>query len=112
VKPLSQDNRRIHSRRSVNVAARLDHADGSVDGVVENLGAGGVFFATEDLELKADDGASVTLSFRGAKDGADVELTRVGTVLRTELHFDGETVKRTFAIRFDEVASLDGFEFA
>ena len=110
--PVSQDNRRIHSRRSVDVAARLVHADGSVDGVIENLGAGGVFFATENLELKADDGATVTLSFRGTKNGAAVELARVGTVLRTELHFDGESVKRTFAIRFDEVASLDGFEFA
>jgi hypothetical protein len=110
--PVSQDNRRIHSRRDVKVAARLVHVDGSVEGVIENLGAGGVFFATENLELVAEDDSAVTLSFHGKKGGVDVDLTRKGTVLRTELHFDGETVKRTFAIRFDEVAPLDGVEFA
>ena len=109
---VSQDNRRIHSRRSARIAARLSHVDGSVDGVIENIGAGGAFFATEDLELKADDGGAVTISFRARRHGAEVDVECAGTVLRADLNFDGESVVRSFAIQFAEILALDGFEFA
>jgi len=109
---VSQANRRIHGRRSARVAARLEHADGAVDGMIENIGAGGVFFASEDLELVAEDGSAVALEFRLRKDGADVPMRRTGTILRVERQFDGEAVVRTYAIRFDEVLAVDGFELS
>ncbi len=109
---VSHANRRIHARRITRVAARLVHADGAVDGVIENIGAGGAFFATEDLELKTEEGASAKLTFRCKKDGRDVEMTRAGTVLRADLHFDGKSVVRSFAVQFDEADPLDGCEFA
>ena len=109
---VSHANRRIHGRTSARISARLEHADGVVIGRIENIGAGGVFFVTEDLELNADDGSPVVLAFRGRKKGADVAVTRAGTILRVERQFDGESVVRTFAVRFDEVLPLDGFEFS
>lgn len=109
---VSQDNRRIHSRKSARIAAHLAHRDGSVDGVIENIGAGGAFFASEDLELKVDDGGAVTLSFRCKKDGTDVDVECAGTVLRADLNFDGASVVRAFAIQFADVLDLAGFEIA
>src|SRR5437762_2373613 len=97
---VGQANRRIHSRRTVRLPARLAHESDSIDGIVENIGEGGVFFATENLEMLLEEGASATLSFRCKKSGAEVRLERVGCILRTERHFDGERVLRTYAIRF------------
>ena len=105
---MSSENRRIHSRRKAHIVARLLLPTGSVDGKVENIGAGGVFFSTEDLELPVAEGAEVELVLRIRQDGADeVVRNRLGCVLRTERYFDGEKVVRAFAIKFDEVVPLD-----
>jgi hypothetical protein len=101
-------NRRIHSRRSARLPARLSHEAESVDGVVENIGEGGAFFATENLELNAEEGSPVTLSFRCLREGAEQFVERPGSVLRTERYFDGEKVVRAYAVRFDETMSMDG----
>src|SRR5204863_7560466 len=104
-------NRRIHSRRKASVAARLTRQVDSVDGTIENIGEGGVFFATEDLELQVEEGSEVVLGFRCRQHGTDTTIQRAGCVLRTERYFDGESVVRAFAIKFDEVMSLDGLDF-
>lgn len=98
---MSQD-RRIHSRVKTRVPARLLRGGDVVEGVIENIGEGGVFFATEILELPMDDGAEVTVEFRAVRDGTQQTVQLAGTVLRTERYFDGTAVVRAFAIRFDE----------
>jgi hypothetical protein len=105
---VSQSNRRIHSRRSARLPARLGNGTDSVEGIVENIGEGGVFFATENLELNVEEGAAVTVSFECVRpDGAE-RVERTGSILRMERYFDGEHVVRAFAIRFDESIALDG----
>jgi hypothetical protein len=103
-------NRRVHARRSARIPARLAHEGDGVDGIVENIGEGGVFFATETLELSVDDGAPVVLSFQCRRNGAEAPTELAGVVLRTERYFDGETVVRAFAIKFDALFDMDGVE--
>ena len=109
---ISQDNRRTHSRRGASIEARLSHDSESVEGTVENIGEGGVFFATTNLELCVDEGSAVSISFVVAKDGSSVTIERTGSILRAERYFDGAGVVRAFAIKFDELISLDGLDFA
>jgi hypothetical protein len=109
---VGQANRRIHSRRGSRLPARLAHESESVEGIVENIGEGGCFFATENLELNADEGSPVTLSFRCVKADEEHFVERNGSVLRTERYFDGEKVVRALAIRFDEQIDLGGVSLA
>ena len=108
---VSYANRRIHSRHTARIAARLSHADNTADGTIDNIGEGGVFFATEDLELCADEGAPVVISFACMLAGKQSQIERTGTVLRAERYFDGTGVVRAFAIKFDEALSLDDVAF-
>jgi hypothetical protein len=92
--------RRIHSRVRTKIRAVVHHGAEAVEGVLENVGEGGVFFATEILEVLIDDGAEVTVEFGGKRGEAPVQLRVPGTVLRTERYFDGQAVVRAFAIKF------------
>jgi len=107
---VSHANRRIHTRHNSRIPARLAHTGDAVDGHVENIGVGGVFFATHDLELDAEEGSEVTVCFAGRRDGAAVRVESQGVVLRTERYFDGENVVRAFAVKFADVLSLDCVE--
>ena len=98
--------RRIHPRTDTRIRATLRCRSDQADGVVENLGAGGVFFSTDDLEAAVDvgDGVVVVLHLDG-----DATSEHAGAVLRTDRYFDGAGVRRSFAVKFDEeieVASL------
>jgi hypothetical protein len=106
----SPKNQRVHSRRSVRLAARVSRGKDSVEGTVENLGEGGAFFATRNLEIDLDEGEKATITF--TLPGAAEPTVRTGTVLRDELYFDGDAVVRSFALQFDELLSLGGVEFA
>jgi PilZ domain-containing protein len=92
--------------------ARLSRHEDSVEGTVENIGAGGVFFSTEDLEFPVEEGSEVVLTLRIRRDGDETVWQRTGCVLRTERYFDGTAVVRAFAVKFDEVVALDDSEFA
>ena len=101
--------RRIHARVKTRVPARLVRGAEQVDGVIENVGEGGVFFATEILEVPLDDGSDVKVEFEAARGGAPAQMSVPGTVLRSERYFDGTAVVRAFAIRFHaplDVAAL------
>jgi hypothetical protein len=104
--------RRIHSRLPTHVPARVLHGGECLDGTVENIGEGGVFFATEILEQPVDEGSDVDVEIRGTRDGVPVTLRIPGTILRTERYFDGAAVVRAFAIRFREPIQLAGLSFA
>jgi hypothetical protein len=100
------EERRIHPRTDSRLEATLRCGDEVVEGVVENVGAGGVFFATENLEVAVDDGSACVIAFTTP---AGTEFEQPGTVLRGERYFDGSRVIRAFAVKFDgqvEVASL------
>lgn len=92
-------NRRAWSRLDVDLGARLRLASEKiVDGRLENLGRGGAFFVTDNLEtsiLAADPVELIVVH-------ASVETRIRGTVLRLETFFSGTDVLRTLAIRFDE----------
>lgn len=105
----SPTNRRVHSRRSVRLAAHVNCGKDSVEGTVENIGEGGAFFATRNLEIDLDEGEKATITF--TLPGAPEPTVRTGTVLRDELYFDGDAVVRSFALQFDEPLSLAGVEF-
>ena len=104
-------NRRIHSRRSVRLPARLTHGADAVEGTIENIGEGGVFFATQNLEIDVDDGAIGTISFRWIRNGAAEAIERTGSILRSERYFDGEAVVRSFAMKFEDTLEIDGVDF-
>jgi hypothetical protein len=108
---VSAANRRIHSRRSARFPARLSHGSDAVEGTVENIGEGGVFFATHNLEIDVDEGAPGRVSFHCKRGGQPQELVCAGTILRTERYFDGEAVVRAFAFKFDELLPLDDVTF-
>jgi hypothetical protein len=99
--------RRIHPRTVTRIRATLRCGDAEMDGVVENLGAGGVFYSTGDLEAAVEVGDPVTVVLH--PDGAS-DSSQDGRVLRAERYFDGAHVRRSFAVKFDaeiDVASLD-----
>lgn len=104
---MSRD-RRIHSRHRTHLPARVLHHGEALEGAIENVGEGGVFFATEVLEQPVDEGSDVEVELDGVRDGQPVHLRVPGTVLRTERYFDGASVVRSFAIRFREPIDLAG----
>lgn len=106
-------DRRIHARVTTRIPGRLVRGGDVIDGVVENVGQGGVFFATEVLEVPVDDGAEVVVEFTARRDAApDPERLRLaGTVLRSERYFDGTAVVRAFAVRFAAPLDLAGLAF-
>ena len=108
---MTQD-RRIHTRVKTHVPARIHRGTEHVEGVIENLGEGGVFFATEVLEMSLDEGAAVDVAFTLDRNGVPEPIRVSGTVLRTERYFDGESVVRAFAIRFDQLLDLTGLTVA
>lgn len=103
--------RRIHARTKTRLEARLTRDAATVPGVVENVGQGGAFFQTDDLETPLPDGAEIVVAFTARRAGSPVELRLRGTVLRGERYFDGQGVVRAFAIRFAEPLDLPGLEF-
>lgn len=104
--------RRVHSRVRTNIRACLVAGENPVEGVIENIGEGGVFFATEMLEVVVDEGAEVTVDFDGRRGGEPVNFRIRGTVLRTERYFDGRAVVRAFAIRFRDLLDLTGLSWS
>ncbi len=102
--------RRVHPRTNTSMVATMEHEGDTVEGMVENIGQGGVFFATEILEMLVDEGAPVTLRFTCRRDGVEEENRVPGTVLRTERYFDGTRVVRAFAVKFDDQLDLAGVE--
>ncbi len=106
---MSRD-RRIHPRTESRMAASLTCGADAVEGVVENVGAGGVFFATEQLEIAVDEGADVIVTLH--RPGIDEPVTCPGSVLRADRYFDGARVVRAFAIRFHDQIDLEALGIA
>jgi len=94
-----QKNLRRHPRRTTRIAARLIFPWGTLDGSVENIGEGGIFFVTDTWEGRVDVGDKMTVEFPTPE---EVEVTGFGgQVLRTERYFHEGEIFRAFAIRFE-----------
>ncbi|MCG3135959.1 MAG: hypothetical protein HMLKMBBP_03738 [Planctomycetes bacterium] len=104
--------RRVHSRVRTNIRACMHSGGDPVEGVIENVGEGGVFFATEELESVIEQGAEVTVDFDGFRAGEPVNFRIRGTVLRTERYFDGRAVVRAFAVKFRDLLDLTGLSWS
>ena len=105
--------RRIHARVRAQIrgSVRLATSGDVIEGVIENVGDGGVFFATEVLEVLVNDGDAGVVEFEGTRDGAPVNFRIPATILRTERYFDGEKVVRAFAVKFDEALDVARVSF-
>ncbi len=97
--PLSDENRRRHDRRAVRLMARLESSvRGKVHGHVVNIGSGGAFFITDDLETLLAENSEVTLYVAG-----DTPLAGgiTGSILRIDTDFEDDRIVRSLAVRFD-----------
>jgi len=104
--------RRVHERISTRLHARVVREGDSIEGVVENVGRGGVLFSTDTLEGHVADGDEVEVEFEGRRAGSPVAFRVRGTVLRAERLFDGTSVVRSFAVQFAETIDLDGVSWS
>jgi hypothetical protein len=99
--------RRKHDRREVHLPVRLERSSGQeILGRVENIGAGGAFFTTDDLETRLAEGEVVTLVFHRAGQG---RIQASGEVLRIDTYFGAVEIVRSVAIRFSEELPRDRF---
>lgn len=100
-------NRRRWERRTVHLTVSLIQTNGrEIRGHVENIGSGGAFFTTDDLEMRVVEEDTVTLVFTGAEDQrAEVE----GQVLRIDTFFLTHSILRTLAVRFGATLPLGEF---
>lgn len=108
MKSPDNDERRVHPRRPSELPGTLTSDGDRLEGVIENIGEGGVFFATETLEVVLEHGTRVQVAFSCVRSGKSERHDRPGTVLRTERYFDGAKVVRAFAIKFDDLFDLAG----
>jgi hypothetical protein len=105
--PDSNHERRRWERRPFHAAARLVRGDGTaVAGSIQNLGEGGAFFATDDLESALGEGDDVTLMIERGSRGT---LAVSGQILRIDLDFVEAEVQRSLAIRFHETLPEEVF---
>ncbi len=103
----SESNRREHTRHQVEMAGKIRLAsERTIEGRIENVGRGGAFFVTDDLEANvlAADPVELLLPDANGK-----ESTVSGVVLRLETFFSGTDVLRSFAIQFDEPLPAGAF---
>ena len=98
---MREENERRHPRTRTDISAVVEFAGRAVEGIVENLGKGGAFFATDSLEEAVESGGAVTLRYRDPETGA--ERVHTGSVLRIERYFHEGGLYRALAIRFDDV---------
>ena len=92
-------NQRRWERRALHVSVTLVHGDGrEVRGHVDNIGSGGAFFTTDDLEMRIVEEDAVALLFTRSENH---EIRIEGRVLRIDTFFSGQSVLRTLAVRFE-----------
>ncbi len=86
-------NQRRYPRRESSLPARVEFSWGEIEGTIENIGEGGVFFVTETLEGRVEPEDRAHVRFEGER--------VPGTVVRVERYFHDGRVYRALAVRFD-----------
>lgn len=105
------DERRAHRRHDVDAPAELTLQGRTVEGRLENVGAGGVCFVTEDRHLVVASGNFVRVTFDCEKDGAATRLVRTVRVLRVDTGTRGDVFVQVLGLQFEELLKLDGIRF-
>jgi hypothetical protein len=99
------ENQRRHVRHTARLPAVLAFEWGELQGTIENIGEGGVFFVTGVLEGAAQAGDRATLRFSAV----DREPRTIRSeVLRVERYFHEGDLFRAFALRFRESEGTSG----
>ena len=99
---VTEDLRRF-PRSSVRIPGRLIFDWGELEGNVENIGQGGMYFVTDTWEGPVAVGDAMTAIFAHPEESA--EQRRLAEVLRVERYFHDGELYRSFAIRFQEQPS-------
>ena len=97
-----EDLRRFE-RHSIRTAARLIFDWGELEGNVENIGEGGLYFVTDTWEgpVAVNDALTAVFTLPDASE----EQRKTAEVLRVERYFHEGELFRSFAIRFSEPLS-------
>ena len=94
---VTEDQRRSR-RTSVRTPASLIFEWGELEGNVENIGEGGLYFVTDTWEGPVAVGDSMTAVF--SLPDQPEEQRRLAEVLRVERYFHDGELFRSFAVRF------------
>jgi hypothetical protein len=92
-------NQRRYDRRDAKIPASLEFEWGSLEGTIENIAEGGIFFVTETLEGAVIEGDRLNVRF---SDDRGSTRSLGGAILRVERYFHDGDLYRAFAVRFDE----------
>ena len=106
-----EGERRQHERHPVSLPARLTLVGLTIEGRLEDVGAGGVRFATDDTLLKVQPGNFVQIAFECTRDGVAVTIdraVRVSWVLPVAAlpSDDADVPKRVVGLEFEEILAL------
>jgi len=103
--------RRRHPRQAVSTPAHVEFIGYEVEGRLEDIGAGGVRFTTDDEHIRVEAGNFVFVKFDVVKDGESESLRRPVRVTRVDRE-QGETGEvRVFGMEFDDILSLSELTF-
>ena len=100
---MTERNLRRYPRKTTRIEARVVLDRVELDGRIENIGEGGVFFVTDTLEGVVTEGDRAEIRF--TPEGSDRETRVRGEVLRVERDFHEGEILRTLAIRFERPLS-------
>ena len=99
---MTTEDLRRYPRSTVRTPGRLIFEWGELEGDIENVGEGGLYFVTDTWEGPVAVGDSLTAVFL-TPDSAEAHR-RTAEVLRVERYFHEGELFRSFAIRFAEPA--------
>lgn len=100
---MAMEDLRRFPRALIRTPGRLVFEWGELEGTVENLGEGGLYFVTDTWEGPVAVGDAVTTVFRWPEDAG--EQRRTAEVLRVERYFHEGELFRSFAVRFNSRTS-------
>ena len=105
VSQMATEEQRRSPRSSVRIPGRLIFDWGELEGNVENLGEGGIYFVTDTWEGPVAVGDAMTAVYtfpvQPEEPREPEEQRRLAVVLRVERYFHEGELFRSFAIRFD-----------
>jgi len=105
------EERRRHSRLDVRVMARLSLVGYTAEGQLENVGAGGVCFRTEDPGLQVEPGNFVYVSFAARREGDVEDVQKAVRVTRIDADPESGPHARVLGLEFEELLRMKGLAF-
>ena len=103
--------RPVHPRPDVDRGAPLTLPGRTVEGRLENVGAGGVCFVTGDTALIVAGGNFVRVAFDCERNGEPERLERAVRVLRAAREERDGAAVQVLGLQFEELLRLEGIRF-